>query len=132
MAKSKKEVTVERAAIFNGHSQLLLEDLAGKEAYPTLCDVLWPKWNDGKQTRQRGKLVVAPLGAAYRVTLDCPTEVLETSVMLSTLVDLFGQLEAYLASGKAIWTPGYQKHRKPLLETNRRIIPFTKPENPRA
>jgi hypothetical protein len=114
LAKSKKEVTVERAAIFNGHNPLTLEDPEALALYPNVCDVLLPKWKAGAQTRQRGKVTIVPLGAAYRVTVDCPTEVLETSVMLATLIDVLGQLEAFLASGKAVWTPGYQKHRKAL------------------
>ena len=114
MGKSKKDGAVERAAIFNGHNPLTLKDPDAAAQYPNVCDVLFPRWKDGKQTRQRGKVTIAPLGAAYRVTVDCPTEVLETSVMLPTLCDLFGQLEAFLASGKAIWVPGYQKNRKAL------------------
>jgi len=114
LAKSKEKPAVERAKIFNGHNQLGLEDPDGALRYPNLFDVLRPLWKNGVQTRQRGRLVVAPLGSMYRVTVDCPTEVLECTIMLTSLVSMMEKIEAALASGEIVWLPGFKKNRKAL------------------
>jgi hypothetical protein len=46
------------------------------------------------------------------VTLRCPTEGLETTLATEHLLQVFTDLESYLASGKAVWRPDWEATKK--------------------
>lgn len=91
-----------------------LDDPASGLKVPTLLECLLPVYEGNKLVRAAGKLSIAPEGAHWRVKLDCPTEIISTSMAVASLVDIFDELEAYLASGKAVWSPGWKKNGRQL------------------
>ena len=79
---------------------------------PVLFSCLQPLWREGKCKRASGSLRVRLVGGYYQVTLSCPTEGLEMSMVTDTLVDLVKQIEARLNDPACIWTPDFSEQKK--------------------
>lgn len=88
------------------------DDDALATACPTLYKCLVPIWKEGKCKRQSGSLRVRLIGGYYQVTLSCPTEGVETSLVTDTLVGIEGQLESRLRDPSCIWTPDFAAQKK--------------------
>lgn len=115
----KKKMVVERAKVLQNLAPLVPQDGPGLKRYPVLLDLLTPRWSDGQQTRMAGRLAIRVEGSYFRVTVECPTEGLMTSVVTDSLVDMLDALEANVASGKAAWQQTYdaaRKSRKSLMD----------------
>lgn len=87
-------------------------DQEGETRWPNVIACLYPIWRDGKCVRREGTLKIRLVGCYYAVTLSCPTEGVETDLVVDTLVDLFDALEGLLRSGKAVWRPDWQSTKK--------------------
>lgn len=111
MAKSKIE-KIERPAALNGQGLQAPSDSTGAAAYPNLFACLVPTWEDGKCLRQSGSVRLKLVGGDDAVTLTCPTEQLETTMVTDTLVNLVGLLESHVANGASIWTPTWEVAKK--------------------
>lgn len=105
-------VVPERAEALKNLTQLTPQDEEGMKAYPTIFDLLMPRFKDGRLTRASGSIGIGVTGSLFRVTLRCPTEGLETVWVTDCLKDLFKRLEAYLVSSKAAWTPTYENQKR--------------------
>lgn len=88
------------------------EDALLEEQCPILYSCLQPVWTEGKCKRQSGALRIRLVGGYYQVTLACPTEGLETSLVTATLVDVTKQLEERLNDPACIWTPDFAVQKK--------------------
>lgn len=88
------------------------DDAQAVEVWPTLLGCLLPVWVDGKCKRQAGSLRVRLIGGYYQVTLHCPTEGLETSLVVETLVGLLDALERRLNDPGCVWTPDFDSIKK--------------------
>lgn len=88
-----------------------LDDAAATLALPTLMECMMPVYEGSKLIRAPGKLTMYPEGAHWRIKLDCPTEVLTTSFATDSLVGVMEAMEAHLASGNAVWAPGWKKSK---------------------
>jgi hypothetical protein len=108
----KVKPAVERASILKGVTVLLPQDPAGVQRYPTVSDLLCPRWVDGTMTRMAGRVSIRVEGSCYRVTIECPTEGLMTSIVLASLVECLDALEAVVASGQAKWQLTYEAAKR--------------------
>jgi len=110
MSKAKKPA-VHVAKTLRDAVAAKLDDPAGSSALPVLSDCLLPVYDGLLWKRQGGKLSISVEGAHWKVNLQCPTEGLQTTFVCETLVGLLDALETFLASGQAVWTPGWKKSR---------------------
>jgi hypothetical protein len=117
-ADEKKRPEPEPASFLRNLSILLPTDDDGAKKYPTLSELLLPKYKGAVCTRQGGTLRVKVEGTYYRVSLDCPTERVQCSLLIETLIDLNAQVERFLRSGEAQWSPSWdvQKRSRPVIE----------------
>jgi len=113
MAKSKKPLVM-TAKFLRDAVGARLDDAGGLEMYPILMECLMPCFEAGKLIRSPGRITLTAEGAHWRVKLDCPTEILSTTMAAGTLVDILGALELYLSSGAAVWSPGWKKSKNAL------------------
>lgn len=88
------------------------DDAELEKQAPTLYSCLQPLWKEGKCKRASGSIRVRLVGGYYQITLSCPTEGLETSMVTDTLVDVIGQLEKRLNDPACIWTPDFSEQKK--------------------
>jgi hypothetical protein len=110
MSKAKKP-SVHVAKVLRDAVSAKLDDPSGSSAFPVLSECLLPVYDGLLWKRQAGKLSISVEGAHWRVNLQCPTEGLQMTFVCETLVGVLEALEAFLASGRAVWTPGWNKHR---------------------
>lgn len=87
-------------------------DAEAVKRWPNLVACLYPLWREGKCIRQAGGLRIRLVGCYYQATLSCPTEGVETDLVVETLVDLLDALERLLASHKAVWRPDFYHTKK--------------------
>lgn len=110
--KTENKVAVERAALLETLCVICPDDPTALANMPTLLDLLMPRWRDGHQTRQAGKLTIRADAAAWRIGLECPTEGVQTFMVVESLVGLLEQFELHLATGKARWQMTYAAQKK--------------------
>ena len=113
MAKAKKPA-IFTAKFLRDAVNARLSDPVGFERFPTLMECLMPVFEGGKLVRSPGRLTIFAEGAHWRVKLDCPTEILSTTMATASLVEVLEALEQYLASGAAVWSPGWKKNKTAL------------------
>jgi hypothetical protein len=111
MEKPKK-VKAETADVLRNVKFDRPADETGTALYPILFDLLCPRWRDGVQTRKAGRLSVRCDGGAYRVSIECPTEGVQTTVLLTCLDTLVADIEAFLGSGKTHWSLTWAQQKK--------------------
>jgi hypothetical protein len=114
LAKSKKVPAVEKANVFQHVGPLVPQDAAAQDAYPVLLDLLLPRYRDGVLVRQSSSLRLRQHGSVWAVTIACPTECLECTVLAESLCDVLAAVEKVLSSGRAVWVPGYSRAKKVL------------------
>lgn len=117
MAKSKK-LEVEKPALFRGNSLNCPSDQAALEKWPTLCDVMYPRYREDAITWQAGSISIRIEGGYYAVTLTCPTEGKQLSIVVASLATAFDDLEAMLKSGQSHWRLTYEAKK----ELDRRTV----------
>lgn len=111
MAKAKKEQITGLPSLIAA-TKHAPTDHALSERCPTLHSLLQPVWKDGKCKRQSGSLRIRLIGGYYAVTLSCPTEGVETQIVLESLVDWLDAAEARLRDPGCIWTPDWESTKK--------------------
>lgn len=89
-----------------------LDDPAAKESFPGLLDLMLPKYADGKQVTQEGRITIAIRGSHWEVRLDLPTYVLQCVVIPRSLQTALEDLERAIASEAVVWSPGYSRTKK--------------------
>lgn len=110
----KKKPIPQAAKSLSKVALTILKDEAAKKEMPVLLDVLLPIWQDGVMVRQPGRLSITPDGGHWRCTIECPTEGLQTTLLLDQLPSLLQALDAALASGKMPWGMSWQRRKKSL------------------
>lgn len=108
----KKKPGPERAKVLQGVIPLVPQDEEGLRRLPTILDLLSPRWVEGVQTRLAGRLAIRVEGSCFRISVECPTEGLMTSVLVDSLVDALDALERVVASGKASWQLTYDAAKR--------------------
>lgn len=91
-----------------------LDDQEGLMTLPALMSVLLPVYEGSTLKRQAGKLTITPEGAHWRVTIDCPSEVISARIACASLVNLFSDVNLALGERRVAWAPGWQKNKKKL------------------
>ena len=114
----KKKPKVQAAKVLEAIKFSNPIDKDGRKLYPTLYDLLCPRWVDGILVRQPGRMTIKADGAAYRVSFDCPTEGLQTSIIVDNLPNLFADAEKIVSQGQCHWalTWSRQKKNQPTIE----------------
>ncbi len=94
-------------------------DKDGIKAYPNLYDLLVPKWDGSVCTRQAGRLSVKPDGGAWRVSIECPTEGLQTSFVVDNLTNLLADAEKIVTQSQCHWALTWSRRKKnmPTIES---------------
>lgn len=87
-------------------------DAVAKEKWPTLVDVLWPRFKDGKLSRLAGRLGIKIIGGVYVLTVSAPHEQVQTTVYTSTLDGLLDVLEAHVRAPTTVWLPDFESQKK--------------------
>lgn len=111
MAKKNGQL-VERADVLKNLRTLTPADEASLEQYPTLIDLLSPRFKDGKCTRQGSRLSLKVEGAFFRLTIDCPTEGLMCTFVVGSLFNVLADFERHVRGPEACWTPNYDSQKK--------------------
>jgi hypothetical protein len=88
------------------------EDAQGVEKHPFLTDLLFPRFKDGKCVRQAGRLTLKIVGGYYVVTVACPTESVQTTLVFRTLEALLDQVEQSVQLSTIVWLPDFEKQKK--------------------
>ena len=113
MGKAKKPA-IFTAKFLRDAVNARLSDTVGVERYPVLMECLLPVFEGNKLVRSAGRVTIAAEGAHWRVKLDCPTEILSTTMAAASLAEIMDALELYLSSGAAVWSPGWKKSKNQL------------------
>lgn len=99
---------------------LVPHDELGATALGALHELLQPIYDRGVLVRQPGTLRMQLVGADYVWTLDCPTEGVQFTIALESLVDALHDFNAYLNGPDVKAKPGYvprNKKKLPKLDT---------------
>lgn len=112
MAKKRDELNGFTPTPLVGVQSQRPQDTDGEKKWPNLLACLCPVWREAKCVRQAGSLSIRVVGSVFQVSLSCPTECVETSVRVSTLVDILDVLEKVLSDGTAVWGPDYATAKK--------------------
>lgn len=108
----KNGLAIERADVLKNFRSLAPNDEVSLEQYPTIVDLLSPRFKDGKCTRQGSRLAVKAEGAFFRVTIDCPTEGVMCTWIVGSLFNLLADFERHVRGPEACWTPNYDSQKK--------------------
>jgi hypothetical protein len=125
MSKKKKELPTESSArvpdVLKNAVLAHLQDEEGQLTLPVLFECLTPQFEGAKLTRPGGKLSISVEGVYWRVQLDLPYERLTCRMYSASLASVLSDLNAYLGSGKAIFSPMYERNKKPLPRLDKPI-----------
>lgn len=118
MAETTKP-KAESASVFKGLKFTLPDDNGGMALYPAIYELLTPRWDGQVMTRQAGTLSVKADAGGWRVTISCPTEGLQTSLVCKSLETLLHEVDFAVTEGKCHWglTWARQKKNQPTIET---------------
>jgi hypothetical protein len=108
-----KKIEADPVPILIGRVGLSPHDDEFVRDYPTLAQLLMPRYADGcVMTREPGIVSIKIDGSLYRVTLVCPTERCQTTVGLTTLCNLLLDLECHVSDPKSDWVPTWDSKKK--------------------
>lgn len=103
----------EFAPLLLGKVGLSPHDAIAEKELPTLMELLMPRFrSDKRMTREAGSLLVKVQGSLFTVTLTCPTEGVETTMVTSSVMGLLDQLELHTSDPGVAWTPTYAAKKK--------------------
>jgi len=109
-AKKKPKVEVARCLTNIKFSNPV--DEAAKKEYPNLYDLLCPRWKDGALVRQPGRLTLRVEGGSYVVSIECPTEGVQTSILAHSLASVLSDLESSIKANLCNWVPTWARRKK--------------------
>jgi hypothetical protein len=115
--RKEKEKEVQKAIVpdvLKDAAMARLHDEEGQLTIPVLWECLVPQFEGSTVTRPAGKLSITVEGAYWRVQLDLPYERLTCRMFVASLATALGDMNAYLGSGKAVFSPMYERNKKPL------------------
>jgi len=112
--QTKKKAQPRAAKLLSKFRPDCPKDDTAKKACPNLLDVLLPIYEDGVMVRQPGRLSVSADGGSWRVSIEAPTEQLQTVLMIDSLATLQEEVERLLASGTVKWGMSWKKRKNSL------------------
>jgi hypothetical protein len=89
-------------------------DQPGLKAFPTLYELLSPSWIDGKLVREGGRLSIKSDGPSFRVSIECPSEGVQTSFIVESLDKIMENSEKILSQGQMHWGLTWSRQKKNL------------------
>jgi hypothetical protein len=99
--------------ILLGKMGLSPHDDEGSKEYPTLLRLLMPLYNDKKRLiREAGSFRVSVDGSLFRVSFECPTEGIQTTMMTPTIMELLTSLEVHLSDPQSDWPQTYAAKKR--------------------
>jgi hypothetical protein len=115
----KKKPRVDVAPILKDLKLSNPDDKEDLKQLKTLVSLLLPKYHEGKMTRQPGRISIVPDGGHYRVTIEAPTEGLQTVFYVDNLHNLVADAENLVSQGKAQWGLTWARRKKnmPTIES---------------
>jgi len=66
-----------------------------------------------------GRITIKCIGGYYVVTLNCPTEAVQSTHLFETLDGLLGALEVRVQEATCIWLPDYESQKKARQESKK-------------
>jgi hypothetical protein len=100
-------------------SDVAPQDSGGLGTLPHLCNLIWPRWRNGKCTRVAGRITIKCIGGYYVVTINCPTEAVQTTQIFESLEGLLAELEQRVQSSTCIWLPDYESQKRARQESKK-------------
>jgi hypothetical protein len=98
-----------------------LQDEEGQMTVPVLFECLTPQYAGQALTRPGGKLTISVEGVYWRVQLDLPYERLTVRMYCHSLSSVMSDLNAYLGSGTAVFSPMFERNKKALPRLDKPI-----------
>lgn len=111
----------QKAKVLEAITFVNVDDDGGRHLYPNIFDLLTPRWVDGQVVRQAGRLTLKPDGSSWRVSIECPTEGLQTTLVVRSLETMMPEVEDHVTSGKAHWGLTWALQRKNLPTIEKRV-----------
>lgn len=111
MAK-RREAKQERAAVLKNLQLLVPQDPEAASQYPLFTDLLLPRYEGDACTRQGGVVRIRANGTCWLVSIECPSEGVQTVLALSSLHDFCVQVEKALGSGTLNWSETWEVQKK--------------------
>jgi hypothetical protein len=102
---------VEAGPVIPGINRVL-DDAEAQETLPTLFSLLNPAFKDDKCVRLGGTLRLRVIGGYYVVTVSCPTEEKQATVVVTSLVPLVTALETALRDPMCVWLDDFEKQKR--------------------
>lgn len=99
-----------RPAVLAVNEQLNDDD--GEKRYPTLYSLLAPSFHDGECVRVSGRMTIKVVGSHYMVTIACPTEELQATLLLPSMEELLDKLEQMVQSPETKWVPDFDSLKR--------------------
>jgi hypothetical protein len=90
----------------------VLDDDAGEKAHPNLYSLLAPTFTDGECKRLGATLRIKVVGAHYVVTVQCPSEELQCTLLIPTLEELLTKVDQMVQSSETKWVPDYESQKR--------------------
>jgi hypothetical protein len=117
MSKDKKKPSSAKVVIpsvLRDAAMARLDDEEGRMTLPVLYECIAPTYEGPTLLRPPGKITIAVEGAHWIVKVDFPFEGQSTRLACPSLASCLSELNSYLGSGKAVFTPIWNKSKKPL------------------
>ncbi len=89
-------------------------DPEGLKACPTLYDLLSPKWQDGKLVLEGGRFTIKADGPCFRVSIELPSEGLQTTFIVDSLLKVAEVSEKIVTQGQVHWGLTWSRQKKNL------------------
>jgi hypothetical protein len=91
-----------------------IDDPEARAQLPHLWDHIAPIFSGACLQRQAGRITISIEGDHYRVTVSCPTEKVQTTLITSTLLGCLEELNRYLAMPTRVYAPTWERNKKKL------------------
>lgn len=111
MGKAKTSKN-ERARVLKDVLSMVPQDPEALSNYPLLTDLMLPRYEADVCTRVGAVLKVRAQGTCWLVTIECPSEGVQTALGCSTLHDLCGWLEKVLGQGLCNWSETWEVQKR--------------------
>ncbi len=84
-----------------------------KKLYPKLYTAIMPSYDaKSRLTREAGQLRVTVDGGLFKVVLTCPSEGSQCTILMTSLLSLFDELESQAMDHPEIWVETYDSKKR--------------------
>jgi len=107
-----KKVKAEPSEFLRDAMLRRLDDEQTATLYPTIYDLMTPRYEGQKITRLPASMSVRIDSANILVTISCPTEGLQTTIVVNSIANFLEETEKILTQGKCHWGLTWDRKKK--------------------